>query len=405
MTELYHPEDTSTAYFLTHIAESLAAAFEVHVICGFPARAHRSLAAEPVQRRNGVQIERCRSTRFDHLTLPLRALNALSISASIFWRCLRRFRRDDLVLVVTNPPLLPFAVLTATRLRGAPCLLLVHDVYPEVLVASGLLRPGWKVAVLARFSRGLYRGCVRIVVLGRDMQELVRQKLDAGQHKVTVIPNWADIDEIRPRARGQNQLLRQLGLSERFVVQYSGNMGRTHGLETLVEAARLVRDDRSFHFLLIGGGAKRSWLESAAEGLANVTVLPFRPRPELCDSLNACDVTVISFVAGMSGVSVPSRMYNALAAGKPIVAVADAGMEIARLIREEGLGWVVPPGRPEALAAALLEARSQPDRLAQMAARARAVVEDRYTLARVTSLYEDLLSHVSRLGAPVAGGG
>jgi hypothetical protein len=201
-SELYYPEETSTGFLLTRIAEGLAESFDVHVICGQPTYSARGRRAPRRERRNRVEIERCWSTTLDKDRLPLRLLNAVTISASMFATALRRFRRGDSVLVVTNPPFLPFVIAAAARLRGARPALIVHDVYPEVLTAAGLAGEDSAVTRLAgALTRALYRGVDRIVVLGRDMHALTVRKLGPEADKIVIIPNWATSTRSGPRRR------------------------------------------------------------------------------------------------------------------------------------------------------------------------------------------------------------
>ena len=254
-----------------------------------------------------MDIQRCHGTTLNKDKLLSRLVNLLTISLSIFRRAVTQFRAHDVVLVVTNPPALPFLIALACWFRRARCLLLIHDVYPEVLIATGMLSPGSPWGRLTSwFTTRLYRRVDRIIVLGRDMRDLVARKLERDLEKIVIIPNWADVDEIRPVSSAQTQLARSLGLSGKFVLQYSGNMGRTHDLEILIECARKLQGERDIHFLVIGWGAKRQWLEEtiSVHRMANVTLMGNRPRNELADSLNACDVGMISFVPGMAGISV-----------------------------------------------------------------------------------------------------
>lgn len=403
ISELYHPEDNATGHLLTHIAEGLAERYPVRVLCSQPTYNARGTRAPVCEEHGGVPIRRCRATALNKNVLVLRVINLVTISIALFVQTLARVRRGDFVLVVTNPPLLPFLVAAACKLRGAPFLLLIHDVYPEVLAATGMVKPD---ALLARgvdaLSRRLYRGAERIIVLGRDMARLVAPKLGPARNNLVVIPNWADLDQVCPTPRPSNALLRKLGLTDKFVVLYAGNMGRTHGLEGLAQAAATLRSDTDTHFLFVGSGAKRLWLENVirASGLGNMTVLGNRPRSEQQTFLNACDVAVISFVPGMAGVSVPSRMYNLLAAGKPILAVADADSELALVVEEEAIGWVVPPGRPDQTARAIREARSDPERLAQMGRRARRVAESKYSLRHAITAYQTMIADLEAARHP-----
>lgn len=394
VTELYYPEETSTGYFLTRIAEGLAQHYRVNVLCSQPTYSARGLRAPVRETRNGVSVQRCPATTLNKDVLLYRVINMVTIGFSIFFMTLFRICRDDYVLVVTNPQLLPFGVALACRLRGARCLLLIHDVYPEVLIAIGRMRPGSVSAnIVGWLMQRLYRCVDRIIVLGRDMERLVASKLGQSCSRIVIIPNWADLDLISPGERSQNALLAELGLTEQFVVQFAGNMGPTHGLESLLEAATKLRINREIHFLFIGSGAKRGWLEdkSRENGLRNITILPSRPRTELSNLLNACDVAIVSLVSGMAGVSVPSRMYNILAAGKPIIGATDGDSELALAIEEDRLGWVVPPNRPDSIVDAILDARARPDRLGEMGVRARLAAERKYSFGRVMKAYCSML--------------
>ena len=397
VSELYWPEETSTGYILTHIAERLAGELPVGVLCGPPKYDRKGERLPGVQWRAGTVIVRCRGTHFDRTVLPLRLVNMLTITVSTFLHAVRAFRHGDVVLVVTNPPSLPFLTLLACRLRGARCLLIVHDVYPESLVAAGLAAPGGVVVrVLEALNRLLYRGVQAVTVLGRDMAVVAQRKIgDApGAPVAEVIPNWAELETIGPGEVTPNPLLARLGLTGRFVVQYAGNMGHAHDLQSVVVAARAFRArDPEVHFLLIGSGAKRKWLEQvvAEEGLDNVTLLGPQPRGEQDSFLKACDVALIPFVRGMLGVAVPSRTYNIMAAGRPVLAMVHPDSEVAQVVREEAIGWTVPEGDPDGLIAAIQEAKADPAACRAKGRRARAVAESQYSFDAVFRAYGALV--------------
>ncbi|HHY57526.1 MAG TPA: glycosyltransferase family 4 protein, partial [Chloroflexi bacterium] len=158
-------------------------------------------------------------------------------------------------------------------------------------------------------------------------------------------------------------------------------------------AQRLESNHPKIHFLLIGSGAKKRWVEQTATSLhlSNLTVLGNRPRSDQSNFLNACDVALISFIPGMAGVSVPSRMYNIMAAGKPIIAMADRHSELAQVVIEEGIGWVIDPGDEAALERTIMEAASQPELLCAMGQRARLAAETKYSPERANQAYRNLV--------------
>jgi glycosyltransferase involved in cell wall biosynthesis len=245
-TELYHPELTSSGRFLTGIAEGLAASRDVHVVCSQPTYAARGVRAPRLEVRNGVEIRRCRSTTLDKDVLGFRFLNGITLGLAMLARAWRDVRPEDVVLVVTTPPLLPLCVASVVAARGGHMVVLVHDVYPDVLCVGGFARPGSPaVKAVSAAYRWVFRMAERVVALGRDMQKLLVSR--GGSTPVVVIPNWGEVDEITPQPRAENRLLARLGLQARFVVHYLGNMGRTHDLDVLLEAAKLTRgSDRPF---------------------------------------------------------------------------------------------------------------------------------------------------------------
>jgi glycosyltransferase involved in cell wall biosynthesis len=309
----------------------------------------------------------------------------------MFVTALLHIRRGDIVISATNPPLLPYLAAVACKMRGARFILLVHDVYPEVLTRLNILKADSLAArLLNRASRWLYGKAERIVVLGRDMRDLVQSKLDHKSRHIILIPNWGNTDAIHPMPSSQNRLLKNMNLTGKFVVQYCGNIGRTHGIEDILATAEILSHDQSIHFLLIGWGAKKKWAiqRQAERNIRNLTILDPLPPEDLCEGLNACSVSIISLAQGMSGISVPSRIYNVLASGKPILAVCDADSELASVVREERAGWVIPPGQPDAIASCLLEAQTSPGLLIEMGRRARRAAQSKYTMQKIVAQYK-----------------
>ncbi|MDT8759719.1 glycosyltransferase family 4 protein [Sphingomonas psychrotolerans] len=395
VSELYYPEQTSTGYFLTHIAEGLAETMDVWVVCGQPTYSEHGMRAPAREERNGVRIHRVPATHFGKDRLALRAINVLTLSLSAAWFALTHFRRGDRLLIVTNPPTLPPLLGLIARWKRMDAHLLVHDVYPEVLAATGFLRvdsTGYRL--LKRFFSATYRLYRSVIVLGRDMADVVRDKIAAGQ-RITIIPNWGDVDEVQPIARAANPFLSANAIDAPCVIQFSGNIGRTHDVETVLAAARRLRDRADILFVFAGYGGKTGVISDAiaAGELPNVRLLPRQPRELLGPMLASATATIISFVDAMRGLSVPSRMYNVLSAGTPIIAIAEADSELAMVVGEERAGWVLAPGDVDALVR-LIEELARPEGAAEAAARGangRAGVVARYTLASVLDRFSQLI--------------
>ena len=393
ISELYYPEQNATGFFLTGIAEALVDSnSSVSVSCAQPSYNQRGVKAPQFEERTGESIRRCLSTTCDPKKIWGRLLNFATTSLSIGLRAVFSIKRGDKVLVVTNPPLLPFLIRMCCWLKGAKFILLVHDVYPDVFVPLGLMCQSHPLYRMISWVNGkLYASAHAVVALGRDMARLVQEK-SQGKANVSVIPNWGDVDVILPALKAENALLQELNLTDKFIVHYSGNHGRTHDLLSLVEAANLLKDESDIHFLFIGEGSGKAQAFERAEtlGLCNVTFRTFVDRSELNTSLNASDVSVVAFKKGMAGISVPSRLYNLMAAGKPILAVVDDDSEVADVIREAELGVTVPPESPELLAEQILSLKNDPERRAQMAVNSRNEAVAKYSYAAIRQQYRDL---------------
>jgi glycosyltransferase involved in cell wall biosynthesis len=188
-------------------------------------------------------------------------------------------------------------------------------------------------------------------------------------------------------------LLKQFNLSEKLVFLYAGNMGHPNDLESIVKCSEKLRDNSEFHFIFLGGGVKKKWLEKKIEqkNLTNVTLLPPRPRSEQNIFLNACDVALVSLVKNMWGVSMPSRTYNILAVGKPILALTEANSEVARVIQEDDLGWIVSPNNPEKLFQTIIEISRKRPQLTAMGIRARNAAIEKYSVEIAVQKYKKAL--------------
>lgn len=399
VSELYYPEMTSTGYYLTKIAEGLTDAFEVKVLCGQPNYSARGIRAPKKEFHKNVEIFRVFGTTLDKNIIIFKIINMLTLSLSMFFKALLKFRKDEDVLVVTTPPSMPFVIALASVLKKSRYTLLIHDIYPEMLIACGKTNENsLLVRLLNRANKLLYKRAKKIIVVGRDMEKLLERKTDGLQGKngkipVDVIPNWAELEQVEPLPRSENRMLEELNIKEKLVFLYAGNMGYPNDLESFLECAEKLSDDRRFHFVFLGTGVKRKWLEKtvAEKKLGNVTLLDQRPRSEQNDFLNACDVGVVSLVGKMWGVSMPSRTYNILAAGKPILALTEENSELAKVVEEDNVGWRVSPNNPVELLKTIYAIYSELPELTFKGRQARKSAVENYSLTKALQKYRESL--------------
>lgn len=394
VSELYYPEQTSTGYFLTHIAEGLTSTFDVNVICGQPSYSERGEMAPYREVRNGAKIFRMKATHFDKDRLFLRIINSLTLTITVIYFALRHFERNDRVLVVTNPPILVPVLGLIGKFKRQKLFLLIHDVYPEVLAATNLIgKNSLAYRILLWIFNSSYKLYGDIIVLGRDMEKLFRDKLPKST-QITIIPNWADLDEIAPMDPTSNPFALTHGLVGKTVIQYSGNIGRTHDIESILDAAQKLQHRNDIIFLFVGYGGKSELLRSKLDRglLPNVIFLPRQPREMLAPMLASATATVIAFMPEMNGISVPSRMYNILAAGVPIIAIAHPHSELCQFIEENDAGWTIPIGDGQRLINAILKIADRQANIIKKSKNARKSVSSDYGVSNVLAQYKALLA-------------
>ena len=302
--------------------------------------------------------------------------------------------RKDRNVFLSTPPLLPLWGYVLSRLRRQPYSCIVMDVYPELFVAYGRLRrDALLTRVLARLSSFALRHADRVVVIGRCMADRIRAKGVAAE-RLRMIPNWMNEQLVVPVPHGENPFRHEHGLNGRFVVLYSGNMGRYHGFGDILTAAQMLRDHAGIAFVLIGDGARRASIETwiREHDLRNVLLLPYQDVKRLNYSLSAGDLHLVTLMESCTGFAVPSKSYGILAAGRPIVYQGHPDGEIARLIREEGIGSVVELGDPKGLRQCILRYAGNPSLAREQGERARRLAEGPCGRAAALARYEAVLT-------------
>jgi colanic acid biosynthesis glycosyl transferase WcaI len=386
LIEVYYPEETGTGYYITQVAEHLALTRRVSVLCAQPAYSRAGVKAPRKETHRGVHIFRCASLVLHQRSIWSRLVRMVSITLSMFLSALFWIRRGDMIIAVTNPPSVPILTAILSFLLRVPYSLVVHDVYPDIIAACGLAsRRSLTYRLLEGINRLVLQRAEQIFCIGRDMLDhLARARGMATSDGIEIIPLFADCEEIRPSPRESNSLLLELGLTGKLVVLYAGNMGHPHGIETLAAAVKILESDEEIHFIFMGSGPKQKILDDMVKhGSKNLIVLPPRPRSEQSEFLNACDISILSLVPGMLGLAVPSRTYNLMAVGKPIIALVSEFSETARVVREEGIGWVIEPGMEfgavEKTVQVIRTAKASRQLLLDMGARARRAAETKYS--------------------------
>jgi putative colanic acid biosynthesis glycosyltransferase WcaI len=368
LNQYYWPGVEATANLLTELCEALAADYDITVIAG-------GLDGQSShETRNGVEIVRTRSTSLDRARLWHRALNYLTYVFGVIWRGMLS-RRPTLVVCMTDPPFIgAIGRIVASRFR-CPLFVITQDVFPEIAVKLGRLHNPVVIRLLRLLVDSSLRSAARVVVIGDTMKRRVEEKGVAAE-RIRVIPNWVDVSAVTPERRN-NLWARNHRLTRSFVVMHSGNVGYAQDLDTLIRACLFLRDLDDLAVRIIGGGARREELSRLALLLQTdmVRFMPWQVHEVRSQSFSSADVHVVGLARGLAGYVVPSRIYGILAAGRPVIAAAEAESETAQLVFGAGCGIVVPPGDPFALARAIRSAHDGEFDLVEMGRRAREFAE------------------------------
>ena len=351
VSQHYPPDRSTTAAIMSAIAEHLALEFPVLILSGTSGSATNDSASS--SRPAVVEIKNWIPAK---AALVRRAAAEAAFTMRAFLALLSKLQRGDVVLTVTAPFTLPYAVAAAAKLKRAQSVLIMHDLFPEVLVMAGLLRATSIPTKLIRGANSLmFRALSAVVTIGRDTDAHLLRYKGMTREKIWFIPNWATL-AARVRSISSDNVYRPA--NARFVVGLSGNLGFTHDPVTVFEAARLLRDNPDIGFLLSGWGMgfdRLKVLQSEAS-LPNVTLRERVSEENLEELLSAADIWLIPYRKNVAGISVPSRFYNLLAVGRPVIIMSEPDAEAALTVAEHDLGWVVTPGAPDQLAKTIAEA-------------------------------------------------
>ncbi|MCJ7643544.1 MAG: glycosyltransferase family 4 protein [Candidatus Aminicenantes bacterium] len=396
-TMYFLPDFGSAPILINELASDLAAwGHNVEVVTTIPRQRSPELKGLFYSRRreNGFVVKRFWTNATPH---PIGRLIAWNIYTGGTILNALTLRKGDILFLRTPPLQLGLTGFLAKRLRGAKVLLNVQDIHPDLSIESGILRNPAAIRFAQVLEKWVYRISDHIVVIGEGF---LKNLLDKGvpRDKMSVIPNWVDTDFLKPIPK-DNPVSRKYGLHDKFVVMYSGtiSISSNRALEHVLEAAATLRENKDIVFAIIGEGLKKAELQKKADkiGTDNVQFLPFQPYGDLPHLLASSDVLLVPLDKEKSQMSVPSKLYNYLAAGRPVLGLAPPASEVAALIRGTRSGDVVPPDDVAGIGEAVLRLKGDPDVRREMASNARRYVVDNFARKTIMNRYETLLASLA----------
>ncbi len=363
VTELFPPDETSTAYILGEIASAMTTKYKVNVICGpevYDKRKNKGALSIP----NNVNLYRAHGLDVDKNKFLGKALSFVYMSWRLYKIAKSMINENDKVLMVTNPAPLVLLMSRLKKKRHFELSILVHDVFPENTVPAGIRLPRILYSLLKKQYDKAYSCSNQLIAIGRDMAKVLHDKIQPYVHSpnIVIIENWGDVENITPIAFPEG----------RFILQYAGNIGRVQGLESVIDS---LPDNIEFH--LYGTGAMESRLKEKRKG--NVFFHGSYQRYEQSRILGDCDIALVTLQDGMFGLGVPSKVYNILASGRPILFLGPQNSEIDLLVKENQIGYTSWPEVWERT------------KLKEMGKKARHLAEEQYSKDAILRKYIDLI--------------
>lgn len=376
ISELFPPDETSTAFILGEIANVMAQKYEVKVICG-PEIYDKRKKTDPNNKfvlNPQIEVTHVKGVDLDKNTFFGKAMRFAVISRQLYQIAKKSIKEGDKVLLVTNPAPVVALISRLRKKRPFELNILVHDVFPENTAPAGLKLPKFAYKYLKNLFDKAYSRADQLIALGRDMKQVLEQKVTRfdKQTKVTIIENWADLDIVSPMELEIHP--------DKFVLEYAGNIGRVQGLQAMIEDIQKSCNDK-MEFHLWGTGAEENSLKDyvSNHGMNNIVFHGAYLRSKQSEVINSCDLALVTLTEGMFGLGVPSKTYNIMAAGKAVLFIGEPNSEIGLLVKDKQIGYVFEPSDREGIVKFISDL--SPEKcieFAEMGKRARKVAETEY---------------------------
>jgi glycosyltransferase involved in cell wall biosynthesis len=390
ITEFFPPDYAATGQLIEELVKQLEKqGVKIRVFTGQPGYAFTNDKAPALEQLGNINIQRSRSTQAWSGRIRGKAINGILFTLRSFLHIIKNVQGNDVVLLTSAPPFLSIAGYLGHLLLGFPYVCLMYDIYPDIAIALGVVNKNhWLAKFWWTINRKIWQKSKGIIVLSPTMKERVVEICPQIADKVSVIQSWGDPDFILPIAKKDNWFAKEHNLDSKFTVLYSGNMGRCHDMDTILATAQQLKNE-PIQFVFIGGGPKReSFMENVNRlGLKNFLFLPYQDKNVLPYSLTACDLSLVSIEAGLESLITPSKLYPALAAGRPIGAICPKNSYLRQLVADGGFGASVDNGDSNSLSMFILKLKSDRQLAEKMGNASRQYLQSHFTLEIIAKQY------------------
>ncbi|WP_312089659.1 glycosyltransferase family 4 protein [Chryseobacterium sp.] len=336
LSELFYPNKTSTAYIMTELANYLSEFYKVSVITT-DIKYDNNISTNEKDQKSKYIIDRKKIGQINKNSFFCRIKGALGSSLVLVWGLLKKIKKDEKVLVVTNPFLIIFFVAILRSVKKFEYILLVHDVFPENTIPAGLNKSGsFRFRILKFFFDWAYRKADKVIVLGEDMKKLLIEK-GVSDNSIDIVTNWHD-DDVSSKVVDRENYLGISGLEGKIVIGFAGNVGRVQGLDKFIKLFNKAKNNNLI-LVVIGEGAMLNELKKNNKENSAIYFLGSKSRTDQSLFLNSFNLALVTLAEGMYGLGVPSKSYNILKVGIPIFYIGDTNSEIDIMVNKYDCGW------------------------------------------------------------------
>ncbi|MGX7132227.1 glycosyltransferase family 4 protein [Enterococcus songbeiensis] len=398
MCQFFYPEFVSSALLPYQTAKGLVeAGISVDVLCGYPKEYSDSEKTVPLNETvEGITIHRKKYLQLGRKNFLSRLINYFSFTLAIginLFKC----RKYKILIVYSNPPILPIIAVIAKKLFGCKIIFVSYDLYPEIAVNSGVLNESGIISKVMRFiNKKLFKNVSRVVSLSHDMKRYIVENREISSEKVQVIPNWAT-ESFQTTDTITNEQLREIRAEYRLIVSYFGNMGTAQDIDTLMKTINDEKIKQSkIAFLFAGHGNKKDKLKAFVQEnqLSNCYVFDYLKGEDFTEALNISDLFVVTLENSISGLAVPSKTYSYYQAEKPVIAIMDKDTDIILEIEQYQAGIALENNASQELIRVLMKIQEDEETLLAMKKNVSKLHNEKYKKEYQIQKYIDLVGNI-----------
>lgn len=395
VSEFFYPYKTSTQKILTELAEDFVEyGLEVDVLTTKNAYREEKQDLRKYEIYRGINIKRVFSTEGNRDSKIGRLLNYITFTTSVFFNLL--FKKNyDKILFVSNPPLVPFIGYLIKKLRGKNYIYLVHDIYPDVAEKLGVIKKGSIISkVMNYMNKKIYTNAERIIALGKDMKRVIADK-GVDEEKIEIVTNWAD-SRVNYEKEVDKNFYKKYRLENKFNILYTGNISKVHAIDTIVEVAKILKNEEDIMFTFVGDGNKKQDLIKLKEkeDLRNIQLENYMFGEEYNNLLNCANLFITTLQQGIEGLGVPSKTYTYMSVAKPLIAIMSENSEIGSMVNQYNLGKQFNNKEYHKIAEFILELKNSNELYNEISKNIRNKFLNEYERKKVTNKFFNIIKNI-----------